>query len=152
MFVFPYRIVLKTCGTTTLLNALPKILEIASQECNLTDVEAFFYNRKAFLFPEMQSYPHGKFGDEASFLDKLFPKSKFETSGYVVGKINDDHWCLYLATPINCEDDGSVEEDDDVTLEVMMHDLDKETMRNFWKRQYDETADRDNVDVLVSAI
>ena len=30
MFVFPHKLILKTCGTTTLLSGLPRILEIAA--------------------------------------------------------------------------------------------------------------------------
>lgn len=141
MFVYPYRIVLKTCGTTTLLNALPRVLEIARDYCGLSVVDSFFYSRKAFMFPERQIFPHGKWSNEVEFLDAIFPATDFETSPYVVGKINSDHWCLYLAnTTAVLEQDGvvlgEVEVEDDVTLEVMMYGLDKKTMKRFWKDYY----------------
>lgn len=64
MFVHSYRLTLKTCGTTTLLHAIAKILEIAKEHCQLDKIEAVFYSRKAFLFPEQQSFPHGSWSDE----------------------------------------------------------------------------------------
>ncbi|KAJ3237530.1 spermidine resistance protein [Chytriomyces hyalinus] len=156
MFVYPNRIMLKTCGTTTLLNAIPRIFEIARDYCEMFDIEALFYSRKAFLFPERQIYPHGKWGDEVAYLEKLFPEDSYDTSGYVVGKVNGDHWCLYTATP--CEEkslneDGdelssnssavtSSEEDDEdeVTLEIMMQELDPEVTKLFWRTE-DEQRD-----------
>lgn len=30
MFIFPHKIILKTCGTITFLNGLPRLLEIAA--------------------------------------------------------------------------------------------------------------------------
>ncbi|KAJ3212492.1 AMP deaminase, partial [Clydaea vesicula] len=148
MFVYPFKIVLKTCGTTTLLNALPKILQIAKDLCGLSEVDAFFYNRKAFLFPEKQIFPHGKWGDEVTFLEEVFPRDLYETAGYVIGKINGDHWCLYTATPIDPgldNDNGEDEKinknkpvaEEDLTLEIMMHGLDPTTMKKFWKSFYD---------------
>jgi len=68
MFVSPYRFMIKTCGTTTLLNAVPKILEIAKQYCGLESVSAFFYSRKCFMFPDRQERPHGSWDDEVDFL------------------------------------------------------------------------------------
>lgn len=64
MFVYSNRLVLKTCGTTTLLHAVPRILEIAEEHCKLTKVDAIFYSRKSFLFPEQQSFPHGSWSEE----------------------------------------------------------------------------------------
>jgi len=99
MFVSPYRFMIKTCGTTTLLNAVPKILDIAKQYCGLETISAFFYSRKCFMFPDRQERPHGSWDSEVDFLEKIFPESKFNTSAYVVGKLNRDHWNLYMATP-----------------------------------------------------
>ncbi|KAL5031982.1 hypothetical protein BDV3_000408 [Batrachochytrium dendrobatidis] len=163
MFVYQNRIVLKTCGTTTLLNAVTRILEIAKNMCGLEEIDAVFYSRKAFLFPERQSWPHGKWNDEVSYLDTIFPNDCFDTSGYVVGKINGDHWCLYVCTPGGLDVDGNpvmptflVESDqtssgedtaifddsdeDDVTLEILMTQLDPEAMKSFWRTEEELAA------------
>jgi len=103
MFVSPYRFMIKTCGTTTLLNAVPKILEIAKQHCGLDSISAFFYSRKCFMFPDRQERPHGSWNDEVDFLEKIFPECNYNTSAYVVGKLNRDHWNLYMATPYDEE-------------------------------------------------
>ena len=68
MFVFDYRLTLKTCGTTRLLLAVEKILEIAEKYCQLIEIEAIFYSRKSFLFPELQQFPHGNWAAEVLLL------------------------------------------------------------------------------------
>ncbi|KAL2916542.1 spermidine resistance protein [Polyrhizophydium stewartii] len=154
MFVYESRIMLKTCGTTTLLHAVPRILEIAKDLCGLSEIQAVFYSRKAFLFPERQAWPHGKWGDEVAYLDNIFPSDSFDTSGYVVGKINGDHWCLYMCTPAGMDMDGNVikpsfeepstsddddlaaaDDEDDVTLEILMTNLDPQAMKTFWRTE-----------------
>jgi S-adenosylmethionine decarboxylase len=57
MFVYPHKLILKTCGTTTLLKAVPAILRIAAR-IGLDRVWRVFYSRKTFMFPERQEYPH----------------------------------------------------------------------------------------------
>jgi S-adenosylmethionine decarboxylase proenzyme len=52
LFVYPTKWVLKTCGTTKLLNAVPRLLELATElgmqprRCK--------YSRASFLFPDQQ--------------------------------------------------------------------------------------------------
>ena len=94
-FVYPHKLILKTCGTTTLLMALPKILEIAQNYCGLEKVWRVFYSRKTFMFPDRQLHVHRDWKDEVAFLDRHFDHG----SAYTVGKVNGDHWCLYLTTP-----------------------------------------------------
>ncbi|KAI8813331.1 adenosylmethionine decarboxylase [Cladochytrium replicatum] len=148
MFVYKHRLVLKTCGTTTLLHAIPKLLEIASTLCGLTDIDALFYTRKALMFPEKQAWPHGKWGDEVVYLDKVFKPAGYETGGYVIGKINDEHWCLYMATPgtqadesDGAENDDDDDEDDDVTLEVLMTKMNPDVLKTFWKVDGDKAKE-----------
>jgi len=109
MFVFPHKIVLKTCGTTTLLCGLPRILEIAAREAGFVHVKAdlpegisiaatpyrVFYSRKNFLFPNQQKGPHRSWRDEVRYLDKTF----IGGSAYMIGKMNGDHWYLYITGP-----------------------------------------------------
>jgi S-adenosylmethionine decarboxylase len=109
MFVFPHKLILKTCGTTTLLCGLPKILEIAALSAGFPHVVAnplgsipaaatpyrVFYSRKNFLFPDQQRGPHRSWRDEVRYLDNMFIKG----SAYMVGKMNGEHWYLYLTGP-----------------------------------------------------
>lgn len=109
MFVFPHKLILKTCGTTTLLNGLPRMMEIAARcagfsfkeaEClNSTSVSAIpyrvFYSRKNYLYPDKQHGPHRSWRDEVKFLDRMFAGG----SAYMVGKMNGEHWYLYVTNP-----------------------------------------------------
>ena len=74
MFVYPHKLILKTCGTTTLLLALPLLLQIARQYCGFEKVWRVFYSRKAFMFPERQIGPHRSWDSEVEFLNKCFGK------------------------------------------------------------------------------
>ncbi|KAL8293507.1 hypothetical protein RQP46_000208 [Phenoliferia psychrophenolica] len=95
MFVWPHKLILKTCGTTTLLLGLPTLLRIASETCGFAGVWRCFYSRKTFMFPDRQRGPHKDWNMEMSFLDKIFENS----SAYTVGRMNGDHWLLYLTPP-----------------------------------------------------
>ncbi|GAA5962735.1 hypothetical protein JCM3765_006185 [Sporobolomyces pararoseus] len=95
MFVWPHKLILKTCGTTTLLLGLPTLLRIASETCGFKGVWRCFYSRKTFMFPDRQRGPHKDWTQEMSFLDKLFENS----SAYTVGRMNGDHWLLYITPP-----------------------------------------------------
>ncbi|KAI8874219.1 S-adenosylmethionine decarboxylase [Ramicandelaber brevisporus] len=98
-FVFPHKIVLKTCGTTTLLYALPRMLEIVRQLVvgfdNFLPMR-IFYSRKSFMFPDQQRDPHRDWSDEVRYLDKY---AECKGSAYQIGRSNGDHWFLYLTQP-----------------------------------------------------
>ncbi|KAK5071497.1 spermidine resistance protein [Lithohypha guttulata] len=171
MFVWPHKLILKTCGTTTLLCGLPRILEIATlfggyARATAPDVLGIaiaaapyrvFYSRKNFLFPDRQRGPHRSWRDEVHTLDKLFVGG----SAYMIGKMNGEHWYLYLTEPFTMlsapaspasidgspttetkiinfpssvvKDRGSkVIEGEDETLEILMTDLDEENAKQFY--------------------
>lgn len=122
LFVYPTRIMIKTCGTTTLLNAIENILAIAKEVgLNLLRV---WYSRKNFVFPENQPAPHSSFAQECSLLDK-----HFEGQSYVVGSLKHDHWYIYQAD----YSEGVQFAASAPILEVMMHDLDAKKMEQFYK-------------------
>ncbi|CCM00407.1 uncharacterized protein FIBRA_02437 [Fibroporia radiculosa] len=95
LFISPHRLILKTCGTTLNLLGLPRILEIAKDHACLPSVYRCFYSRKAFMFPERQVGPHREWKAEIDFLDQIFPNG----AAYTVGKVNGDHWLLYMSSP-----------------------------------------------------
>ncbi|OJJ48490.1 hypothetical protein ASPZODRAFT_61905 [Penicilliopsis zonata CBS 506.65] len=108
MFVWPHKLILKTCGTTTLLSGLPRILEIAAlfggfpkaatPSRGLAVAAApyrVFYSRKNFLFPDRQRGPHRSWRDEVRTMDRLF----LNGSAYMIGKMNSEHWYLYVTEP-----------------------------------------------------
>jgi S-adenosylmethionine decarboxylase len=171
MFVFPHKLILKTCGTTTLLFGLPRILEIAAIFGGYARSTApsgrgiaiaappyrVFYSRKNFLFPDRQHGPHRSWRDEVKSLDKLF----LGGSAYMIGKMNGEHWYLYLTEPntmltppaspthsdsptetetkvlslptaIHGIKKGSMCEAEDETLEILMTDLDEENAKQFY--------------------
>ncbi|KAK3995515.1 S-adenosylmethionine decarboxylase proenzyme [Cladorrhinum sp. PSN332] len=178
MFVFPHKLILKTCGTTTLLLGLRRLLRIAAVDAgfpfhnadSVDDVRVaatphrVFYSRKNFLFPHRQRGPHSSWKEEVKFLDDMFENG----SAYMVGRMNADHWYLYMTSPTNVtltpprtpssSNGGSpartfkiptgivapfsdkVDDNDDETLEVLMMDLDPEFAKQFYLEQASEAA------------
>ncbi|TPX08664.1 uncharacterized protein E0L32_009853 [Thyridium curvatum] len=169
MFVFPHKIILKTCGTTTLLLGLHRLLRIAAVDAgfpyhntgSLDDIKAaatpyrVFYSRKNFLFPDKQQGPHRSWKQEVKYLDDMFEGG----SAYMVGKMNGDHWYLYITspgathTPPRSPDEGKTtisptrskipaglvtpaeevpQNVSDETLEILMTDLDPENAKQFY--------------------
>jgi S-adenosylmethionine decarboxylase len=97
LFISPHRLILKTCGTTLNLLGLPRILDIARDHANMPVVHRLFYSRKSFMFPERQLGPHREWISEVRFLDDIFPNG----SAYTVGRVNGDHWLLYMTGPVD---------------------------------------------------
>lgn len=168
MFVFPHKLILKTCGTTTLLLGLRDMLRCAAEDAgfpsngsgSLNAVKTVatpyrvFYSRKNFLFPDKQHGPHRSWKEEVKYLDGMFRYG----NAYMIGKMNGDHWYLYLTTPNttltpprtpDSERVGTQTkilnipvssahavgqralENDDETLEILMTDLEQENAKQF---------------------
>jgi len=124
LFVFPTKLILKTCGTTTLLRVLAKLLQYAS--LSQLAVEYVMYSRKNFLMPENQLAPHTSWSHEVEYLDEYF-----DGQSYILGPITKDHWYLYVADYSEPCDAASKE----VTLEVMMHKLDRVAASDFYRKE-----------------
>eukprot|EP00294_Goniomonas_avonlea_P014012 CAMPEP_0114554924 /NCGR_PEP_ID=MMETSP0114-20121206/8471_1 /TAXON_ID=31324 /ORGANISM="Goniomonas sp, Strain m" /LENGTH=370 /DNA_ID=CAMNT_0001740007 /DNA_START=54 /DNA_END=1166 /DNA_ORIENTATION=+ len=116
LFVYPYRVIMITCGTTTLLNTLPQVI-LAGKQCKLR-IDWVQYSRKNFIFPSKQIQPHTSFDEEVRVLKKQFP----EGSPYVLGPLDSDHWFVFMADYI----DRAVTQEKDQFLNIYMHDLDEE--------------------------
>ncbi|KAG9092050.1 spermidine resistance protein [Ceratobasidium sp. UAMH 11750] len=152
-FVSPHRLILKTCGTTLNLYGLPRILDIAAEHCNMHSVHRCFYSRKSFMFPERQLGPHREWTAEVGYLDNLFKGRPGlglgDGAGYTVGKVNGDHWLLYVIGPEDeNSEEGSVGEQavlsspspPDYTVEILMSKLGAPARRPFFYPE-DQAAD-----------
>ncbi|KAJ5853732.1 hypothetical protein N7534_006275 [Penicillium rubens] len=156
MFVWPHKLILKTCGTTTLLSGLPRILEIA----------ALFAGFPRATAPPSRGItvaaaPYRVFYSRKNFL--LFVNG----SAYMIGKMNGEHWYLYLTEPgtiltppaspkeevdfhetetkvLNFPDAKLPTDCDehDETLEVLMTDLDEENAKQFYLENATAVAEK----------
>jgi S-adenosylmethionine decarboxylase len=148
LFVYRHKLIMKTCGTTTLLRCLSSLLEFADAiGMELTWVG---YSRKNLLFPSAQLWPHSNFGDEIHYIkthEKL--QSRLNGSGHILGPITGDHWFVYVAdhspsTPSEelrpCEDEVSVdvkecqEPSNERTINLMMFDMPEEVCNVFFQK------------------
>ena len=66
LFVYPYMLVLKTCGTTTLLRCIALLIELG-KKLGL-EIDWVGYSRKNFNFPGDQAFPHQSFHQELEYL------------------------------------------------------------------------------------
>jgi len=132
LFVYPTKIMIKTCGTTTLLNCIPKMIQFASNF--ELEVETVMYSRKNFLFPQEQIFPHGAWDAEVAHLNSFF-----DGKSYIFGATNEDHWCLYFADYSNHGEltTRPVRHN----LEMMMHKLNHNVCNTFYRK--DGTSDND---------
>ncbi|KAK9234965.1 S-adenosylmethionine decarboxylase [Lipomyces kononenkoae] len=145
MFVFPHKLILKTCGTTTLLAGLPRLLDIACVHAGYPkgmEPWRVFYSRKNFMFPDRQKYPHRSWKDEVKYLDAHFSNG----SAYMVGRMNSDHhWYLYSAkrdatSSVKTDSVAADGRFEDETLEIIMTGLDREKAVQFYNGQVPEIA------------
>ncbi|KAI3503193.1 hypothetical protein L1887_31631 [Cichorium endivia] len=123
LFIYPYKIIIKTCGTTKLLLSIPPILELSSHLA-LT-VKSVRYTRGTFIFPKSQPSPHRSFTEEVTTLDGYF--GKLGSKAYVMGSPNNTQkWHVYSASSQTV--DHHVH-----TLEMCMTGLNKKSSSVFFK-------------------
>lgn len=139
LFVYPYKIVLKTCGTTTLLFCLTMLSEYA-QSCD-TWIKYLIFSRKNYNFPDKQIYPHKNFDSEVQYLNNIFPQGSPQALG--PDTTNGDYQLVYFTkthvadTPSNEKDRSkeSTRNEFSPTVEIMMSYLDAEAMSNFYRNE-----------------
>jgi len=135
LFVYPYRIMIKTCGTTTLLRCVNKMLDYASN-CSLK-TEFVRYSRKNFLFPDEQHFPHISWDDEVQYLNDIFDIGQ----SHVLRGKNAEPWYLYMA---DLTENGNLgkERVERKTLEIMMHRLEVDAAQQFYKKEGVDDRDK----------
>lgn len=137
LFVYPHKMILKTCGTTTTLNCIDYLFDTIqgyiSKKLYSKEAYKVFYSRRSFMFPEKQKNVHRDWKNEVKLLNENFSNGK----SYVVGDfMSDDHWYLYVGGK-DCRqdeydnDDGINNTNKDQTFEILMTDLDPVNAEQF---------------------
>jgi len=113
LFVWDDRILMITCGRTTLTAALPEILKFVDRR----DIDFVFYERKNLMYPQQQP---SDFEQDAACLQNYF-----RGKSYRLGPANQDHVHLfyssgYRPSPLQ-----------DVTLQILMTDIDQSLIEMF---------------------
>ncbi|EQC28022.1 adenosylmethionine decarboxylase [Saprolegnia diclina VS20] len=130
LFVYPRKMLIKTCGTTTLLKALPLLTEYV-RDLGFA-VEKVRYSRKNFLLPDDQLFPHTSFASEVDYLNDFFPNG----AAHILGPINADHWFAYAwdvhehGEPVTKPSVGVKEH----TVHILMQDMHEDAAAAFFKR------------------
>lgn len=96
LFVYETRLIMKTCGTTTLLRCLSTLFEYS----DALDMQLSWvgYSRKNFLFPSAQLWPHVNFGEEMRYIEQHEAlQQRLRGDGHILGPVTGDHWFVYVA-------------------------------------------------------
>jgi S-adenosylmethionine decarboxylase len=135
LFVYPYMIALKTCGTTTLLRCIALLVDFG-RKLGL-EIDWVGYSRKNFNYPGDQAFPHQSFHQE---LDYLYSHrnlcDRLDGNGYTLGPVTSDHWFVYVAD--HTIRSQSLEVDTDRVLNIMMFDIDEDVASLFSYDNYDQ--------------
>lgn len=142
LFVYPYMLVLKTCGTTTLLRCVATLIELG-RKIGL-EIDWLGYNRKNFSFPGDQMFPHGSFHQE---MDYLYSHrnlcERLNGNGYTLGPVTSDHWFVFVADHTRRYDPDN---DTDRVLNIMMFDIDEDVAQKFYYEQYEARISPDETE------
>lgn len=132
LFVFPTKLVLKTCGTTHLLAGVPTILKYASQVG--MEPRRVKFTRSSFDKPDLQPKLHASFDDETAFLEEHFGHlSPGGGSSYILGsKLKGVQWHVYVSGSACQRQDAKPK----ASLEVCMTHLNREHCeKHFYRKE-----------------
>lgn len=151
LFVYRHRLIMKTCGTTTLLRCLSSLLEFA----DVLGLELLWvgYSRKNLANPSAQLWPHSNFGEEIRYIDSHEKfQNRLKGTGQILGPITGDHWFVYVAdhsqysfecpivnpskhlTTSGNLTQSSTTPSNERTINMMMFDLDPEVSQLFFTK------------------
>ncbi|XP_057956758.1 S-adenosylmethionine decarboxylase proenzyme 4 [Malania oleifera] len=132
LFVYPTKIIIKTCGTTQLLKSVRPLLHHARDRLRLT-LSSCLYTRGSFIFPSAQPFPHTSFKQELLFLeDSLPPSFRFRKASVLPSTLLSRSWHVFSATD-DCSTPHLNNSDPSYTIEVCMTDLDPLLARKFFR-------------------
>lgn len=132
LFVYPTKIIIKTCGTTQLLKSIGPLTHFANK-LNLK-LCGCRYTRGSFIFPKSQPFPHTNFKEEVIYIEENLPKNLVYRKAAVMPSKNPCYsWHVFAAGDQNHRKKSN----SDVTFEICMTELDRHLARKFYKKAGD---------------
>ena len=134
LFVYPRRVILKTCGTTTLLLVIPKLMAMAASLHMST--ELLQYGHLRYKFPDQQVYPHLSLKQEKDYLEQHFSHVSEATLGGEELCFAKDVPCWHMLAVEPERQPGAppAEETDDI-LEIAMEGLSDKVRQIFSQKE-----------------
>jgi len=122
LLVYPSKVMIKTCGKTTPMASIAKVISLAKGVA--MEPEWLCYSRKNFLSPTEQPVEHQSMETET----ELCRKACFGVGdSYVLGPMTGEHWFVYNADflGVDCKTRG------DFHVDMMMYGLPKDVQQVF---------------------
>lgn len=133
LFIYPHMVMLKTCGTTTLLRCIAILIELGKRLG--LEIDWVGYSRKNFNFPGDQEFPHQSFFQEMEYLNSHRNLcERLDGNGYTLGPVTSDHWFVFVAD--HTLRSKAAEVDTDRVLNIMMFDVDETVGNIFYYKNY----------------
>lgn len=149
LFVYQRKVLIKTCGTTTLLRCIPTLKQVVKNRLGPSvTVEFVQFSRSNYLYESEQEFPHGSFQSEASYLDSHFQGG----TPYTLGPISGPTWHIWIAD--YTEPNISAYNFTDQTIEIIMYGLDDRVMQHFYQAEGytpDEATTKSGISTLYSS-
>ncbi|KAK7303201.1 hypothetical protein RJT34_14103 [Clitoria ternatea] len=136
LFVYPTKIIIKTCGTTQLLKSITPLIFFAQTHLNLT-LSSCRYTRGSFIFPKAQPFPHTSFKDEVNYIETTLPSNLcFRKASIMPSKSSSHSWHVFTATKFTAATTTTTH-NHPFTVEICMTDLDRVLAGKFFRRPGD---------------
>ncbi|XP_048129574.1 S-adenosylmethionine decarboxylase proenzyme 4-like [Rhodamnia argentea] len=137
LFVYPTKIVIKTCGTTQLLRAVrPLVVHARGLGLALCLCR---YTRGSFIFPLAQPFPHTSFPEEVAYLEGCLPTNICSRKAAIMpSNVAASHsWHVFTAYDPALAADVLPAPDGVYTVEVCMTELDRGRAQKFFRQPGD---------------
>ncbi|KAL3727432.1 S-adenosylmethionine decarboxylase proenzyme 4 [Eucalyptus grandis] len=137
LFVYPTKIVIKTCGTTQLLKSVRPLVAHA-RDLGLT-LCLCRYTRGSFIFPLAQPFPHTSFPEEVAYLEGCLPTNVCSRKASIMrSHMAASHsWHVFTACDPDLVTDKGPAPEDFYTVEMCMTELDRGRAQKFFMRPGD---------------
>lgn len=134
LFIYPTKIIIKTCGTTQLLKSIfPFLHQARSLGLTLCSCR---YTRGNFIFPKSQPFPHSSFKEELLYLEESLPKNlHYRKASVIPSNLPSHSWHVFTAA----DDPVLLHPNPEFlyTVEICMTELDRILARKFYFRPGD---------------